>query len=193
MRRAGTWLAAIFLLALVGCTTPYGPNGFAGGYRDTKINDNTFEVSFNGNGNTSGDTVWNYWIYRCAELTKANGYTAFSVARTDKKAEIGATMQFAADHGEVPGQEPLRLIPTRSSGGTPIYIYTPGYTITTYSASGIITMYKEPFPREVPALLRAQSVIDSLKPFVDKADKAVAPPRQTIIENAWIPPTQRSL
>ncbi|MBF9263203.1 CC0125/CC1285 family lipoprotein [Paracidovorax cattleyae] len=47
----------------------------AGGYIDEKIDETHYRVKFDGNGSTSADRVWNFWLYRCAELTKEKGYT----------------------------------------------------------------------------------------------------------------------
>jgi hypothetical protein len=182
-----TFIAAA-CLSLAACATPYGPSGFTGGYSETKIADNVYTVAFNGNGNTSGDTVWNYWIYRCAELTLQKGYSAFTLVRTDKTASSSAAggMRTAAwssgQEDDAPGFVPVK------GGGAPIYIYTPGYTITTYSASAKVTMYREPYAASAGPLLKAQSVIDSLKPFVEKKE-TVGPPRRTVLDKAFIPPT----
>ncbi len=179
------FIAAV-CLALAACTTPYGPKGLAGGYSETKLAENVYTVSFNGNGNTSGDTVWNYWIYRCAELTLEKGYSAFAVVRTDKSADAGHGMRTAGWAGGQDADAPV-LLPVKG-GGAPIYIYTPGYTITTYSANARVTMYREPYPASAGPLLKAQSVIDSLKPFIEKKD-TVGPARRTVLEKAFIPPT----
>lgn len=73
---------------LSGCTTAYGPHGFTGGYTETKIDDSTYRVVFNGNGQTSRDMVWYYWIYRCAELTTQNGYEFFIPSQRQLKAPV---------------------------------------------------------------------------------------------------------
>lgn len=70
---------ALFIL-FSGCITPYQPNGFSGGYKDTRIGKNKFVVSFYGNGYTSNQTVQTYLLYRCAELTVKNGYDFFLIS-----------------------------------------------------------------------------------------------------------------
>jgi len=59
----------IFFL-MFGCATAYQAKGFRGGYNDIQLDENTFRVSFRGNGFTSQDTVITYLLYRCAEITR---------------------------------------------------------------------------------------------------------------------------
>ena len=68
---------------LVGCATSYGPMGLAGGYEDAKVQDDTYNVTFSGNGFTSPVTAKNYLMYRCAEITVQNGYDFFVIVAGD--------------------------------------------------------------------------------------------------------------
>ena len=47
---------------------PYQPKSFAGGYTDFETQPGIHYVSFRGNGNTSKDTVIQYWHQRAAEI-----------------------------------------------------------------------------------------------------------------------------
>lgn len=164
-RIAVCWIAG----SLVACATPYGPKGLMGGFEDKQLSDNAYEVRFNGNGKTSGDMVWNYWIYRCAELTLAKGYTTFGL-RVQRK---GAALE---------GESPYRQ--TKGSG----YYYVPGgtYTVTTWNASAVVVMFREPLPRE-PHLLRARTIVERLKPYVESAGASPAPRREELINAAQVP------
>lgn len=70
------------ILSLTGCATPYqassSPNGF--GYSDTRLSQNAFLVSFQGNAATPRETVDTYLLYRCAELTEQEGFDYFILA-----------------------------------------------------------------------------------------------------------------
>ncbi len=180
-------LAALLMTAmLTGCATAYGPKGMTGGYEEQQIDENTYRVSFHGNGNTSSDKVWNYWMYRCAELTKLKGFDLFFLIVEKKK--IGA----------IPGADELRPANLRhgDEGTTvktagysaPHYYYTPGTTttITTYHASAIVKMYRDPLPPEVKFAMRAQTVLDTLKPYVESSGKEPAPKREEIINKALV-------
>ena len=67
-----TRLTAVALAVLMtSCATPYMPNLLlGGGYSDHRIDDNHYQVMFDGNGLATSDHVWYFWFYRCAELTK---------------------------------------------------------------------------------------------------------------------------
>jgi hypothetical protein len=180
---------AILLAAamLTGCATAYGPRGSTtgGGYEEQQLDNTSYRVSFYGNGDTSRDMVWNYWIYRCAELTKLKGFDLFYPILDKKKT------------GAIPGGGALRPANLQSgdegtavktAGGyrPPTYYYSPGYTttITTYSASAVVKMYRNPLPADVKFALNAQSVLDSLKPYVQSAGKEPAPKREEVISKA---------
>ncbi len=180
-------VAALFAAALLaGCATGYGPKGMTGGYEDKQIDESTYRVAFYGNGKTDKDTVWNYWIYRCAELTKEKGFELFSLIPEKKGSAIPGSDGFrtadlrSGDEGEA--------IKTAGGYSPPRYYYTPGssYTITTYSSSALVKMYREPLPQGVAFAMRAQTVLDALKPFVESGGSAPAPKREELIEKAVV-------
>lgn len=83
-------------LGLVACATPtpYQPaaptpsaTGYNYGYRDLKIDDTHWRVTFSGNSLTSRETVEKYLLYRAAELTKQQGFDWFQATdrATDKQ------------------------------------------------------------------------------------------------------------
>ena len=57
------------LSLLLGCAVSYAPMKASGGYSENQLNENTFEVTFEGNQYNSLDEVRTYLTYRCAELT----------------------------------------------------------------------------------------------------------------------------
>lgn len=67
---------------LISCTTGYHPLAFNGGYEDLKLNNDTYRVSFRGNGYTDQEKVFQYALRRCAELTKKEGYQYFVILDT---------------------------------------------------------------------------------------------------------------
>jgi hypothetical protein len=81
---------AISLLA--GCATGYQPTGFSGGYSEMALNQDSYIVSFRGNGFTGEGTVQSYLLRRCAELTLNKGYKYF-VLITGKTSVDSAIMQ----------------------------------------------------------------------------------------------------
>ncbi|AKE52552.1 CC0125/CC1285 family lipoprotein [Kangiella geojedonensis] len=78
-------------LVLAGCasTTAYAPAESAEdyGYYSTKLGEDRYRISFNGNTSTSQNTVKDYALLRAAELTLQEGGTWFQVVDrgSDKK------------------------------------------------------------------------------------------------------------
>jgi hypothetical protein len=78
-----TGLACLAFVALSGCATPYGPNGFAGGYSSVRIQNDIFRVVFNGNGFIHQSAVQHGALVRAAELTVQSGRNYFHVINGD--------------------------------------------------------------------------------------------------------------
>jgi hypothetical protein len=99
MFRIRTTLAIAAAFAVAACATGYGPKSIGGGYADERVDDSHYRVKFQGNGYASQDRVWNFWMYRCAELTKQKGYTHFALQKPGQpqsQAPQAAGMQAAA-------------------------------------------------------------------------------------------------
>lgn len=117
-------VAAGLAVLLAGCMTPYQPHGMTGGYTDEKIDEDTYRVSFQGNGNTHREAVLKYFLYRCAELTLQKGYAYFELFANQKPVAEG----------------PYRTV---ADVKEPPIVVAQTYTITTWSASGIVRMHKD--------------------------------------------------
>lgn len=170
LKTASALVAAALLAA---CATPYQQSGFAGGYTDEKIDDTHFRVKFAGNGYASSDRVWAFWMYRCAELTKDKGYTHFSLHKPGdplvsfRREEPARPALRTAVYREGEGGPAMHK--TRG-GSAPIYIYTPGYTITTYHSDAVVALHRAPMPEGI-YMLKASVVMDELGPFVKSGGK----------------------
>ena len=57
------------VLLLINCSTPYQHKGALGGYSSNQLNKNNYKVSFKGNQHTTAETVFDYLLHRCAEIT----------------------------------------------------------------------------------------------------------------------------
>ena len=71
------YLIILFAVFLTSCATHYGISGFRGGYTEIKIDENTYDVSFKGNGYTSGEQIKRYFLYRCSEITLSHDCNYF--------------------------------------------------------------------------------------------------------------------
>ncbi len=72
-------LISTFSLICFSCATPYQSTGFTGGYSETQLDENVFQVHFNGNGYTSKERSSDFALLRCAELAFTNGYVYFTI------------------------------------------------------------------------------------------------------------------
>lgn len=73
------FIVLAMFLCLQGCATPYQRAGFGGGFQELALNEDTYIVSFAGNGFTSSDKVNAYLLRRGAELTIEKGYNYFII------------------------------------------------------------------------------------------------------------------
>ena len=66
-------------MALIGCATSYQPLKSGVGYSDLQLNTTTYKVSYAGSRKISIDTVHDFLLLRCAELTLEKGYKYFII------------------------------------------------------------------------------------------------------------------
>jgi len=78
---------AFIVILLSACATAYKPLGFTGGYSDTQLGDNIFQVSFRGNGHTSSERASDFSLLRSAELTLGHGFRYFVIVKSGEKSE----------------------------------------------------------------------------------------------------------
>lgn len=150
-------MVALLLLSgiLNGCVTPYQADAGSGGYREQRIDGNTWFVGFRGSAETKIDDVFVYWLYRCAEITRREGYTHFM--RVDRKTSglpEGRVVVSNRWSGPVPAAEAVPRMPVKGGG----LIFVPMYQGP-----------KEPDP-EVTGLVRLlREVPDNQKGFAYEA------------------------
>ncbi len=85
--KSAAMLTLIFIL--LSCATPYkragfGDDGWMGGFISTRIDANTYIISFRGNSSTSYQLAQNYVMYRAAEITINAGYDYFLVTNSSR-------------------------------------------------------------------------------------------------------------
>jgi hypothetical protein len=165
-----TMLAAAALtggLAACETATPYQAlnpqNAGAGGYRDTKLDNSHWRVSFEGNSLTSRETVERYLLYRAAELTASQGFDWFQEVRqnTDKQTDV-----FVDSFGY--GWSPYwRFYGYGGWGGWGAWGGGPGYvsTYNRYEVSSVVMMGRGPKP-DVGGTLDAREVLMNLGPGI---------------------------
>ena len=90
-------LIAVLMVLLATCTTYYGPRGLKGGYSEQQIDNQTVQVMFEGNQQTTVDELRTLLTYRCAEVTLAQGYNFFKIIKDNSFDQNGRT-DFAESH-----------------------------------------------------------------------------------------------
>ena len=195
MRRLLRPRTAFILLALAmlaGCATGYGPQGYTGGYIDTKIEEDVYRIRYSGNGMTSRDKVWQYWIYRCAELTTQKGYSHFMLLKTgepvpapqaDSSPAAGHAYQRASAGDE---GDPLSRATPAATRSAPIYIFTPSTPVIKYANEGSIKMVNNPAAYPGRTMLRADVILKLVGPYVQTGGKTRAPSEQELLKAAIV-------
>jgi hypothetical protein len=156
MRRVAILFAA---LMLAGCATPYQRVGFTGGYSETQLGENIFQVSFHGNGFTSRERASDFSLLRAAELTLEKGFSYFVIVETGKNTEIGtyttSTRSYTTGSAYGYGDYAYGSATTTTYGGQT-------YIISKPSATNTILCFKEK-PEINGLVFNAEFVIKSIK------------------------------
>lgn len=74
------------LMTVIGCATPYKEiskkNGY--GYKEEKLNDRVYKITFEGNSHTSDELVYKYFMRRSAEVALANHSPYFTIIEANE-------------------------------------------------------------------------------------------------------------
>lgn len=124
-------LSLLLIGFLSGCATSYQPNGFSGGYSDMKLNKDIYQVTFNGNGYTSGDRVQRFFLRRCAEVTLEQGFDFFALVNQEAQSNQYAT-----------GGTYNGTATPSYGGGYNYYGSSSVETVTKHSRTGVIKLFK---------------------------------------------------
>lgn len=80
-----TFLVIVFFTA---CATKYQPLSYTGGYSETRISEDTFNVYFKGNGRVTFERSNDFTLLRSAELAIMNGYNYFEVVNSNNRTAL---------------------------------------------------------------------------------------------------------
>ncbi len=144
---------------LSGCATTYQREGFSGGYTDTQLGENIFQVSFSGNGYTRGDRAADFALLRSAEVATTNGFRYFIVVESGKDSSLSTyttpTQSYTTGSASAYGNSAYGSARTTTSGGQTYVIRKP-------SATNTIVCFKEK-PEVAGLVFDAEFVTKSLK------------------------------
>ncbi len=148
---------AFFLLA--GCATTYQPKSFTGGYSETQLGENIFQVSFRGNGYTSRERASDFNLLRSAELTLERGFRYFVIVDSEKYAKTGTyttpTQSYTTGSAYGSGNYVYGRATTTTYGGQTFSITKPGIMNT-------VLCFKEK-PEMGCLLFDAKFIVKSIK------------------------------
>lgn len=140
-------MLALVGLVLIGCATPYQSQGFTGGFSETRLDENVFQVSFRGNAYTSSERAADFTLLRSAELAIETGYSYFIIVDAERYSQTGAYTTPTTSHT------------TGSVYGSGNYAYGSATTTTT---GGQTYFYSKPRSTNTIVLFRERPEIDGL-------------------------------
>jgi len=133
-------IVLLMVVILTGCATSYQKQGFTGGYSETQLGENIFQVSFKGNGHTSRERVSDFALLRSAEIVIENGYRYFVVVESEKYSKNSTfttpTTSETTGSASISGNYVHGSSTTTSYGGQT-------FTISKPTANNTILCYKE--------------------------------------------------
>lgn len=153
-------LFVLMCILIAGCATPYQPDGFRGGYTETRLTQNTWRVNFQGNGFTRRSETQDYALLRCAELTLQQGYRYFALADSRSGVDSAAMVMPSTSQTNFNatryGNSMSGTATTQTYGGGMMFVSFP-------SASNVVVMFPERVAlRNGASLWDAQEVCNNL-------------------------------
>ena len=144
---------------LSGCATKYQREGWGGGFTETQLGENIFQVSFRGNGYTRADRAADFALLRSAEVATSNGFRYFIVVDSEKGSTFSTytapTQSYTTANASVYGNTAYGSAITTTTGGET-------YLITKPSATNTIVCFKEK-PDVSGLVFDAEFITKSLK------------------------------
>lgn len=150
----------VFLLAsLSGCATAYQQQSLSGGYSETQLGENIFQVSFRGNGYTSRERASDFSLLRSADVAVEHGFRYFVIVESEKDSKLGTyttpTTSYTTGSAYASGNYAYGNATTTTYGGQT-------YLISKPRATNTILCFKEK-PENVGVVFDAQFVSNSIR------------------------------
>ncbi len=79
----------IAFIVIGGCATSYQRQSFTGGFSETQLGENVFQVSFKGNGYTGRERASDFSLLRSAEITLEKGFRYFVIVESERDTKVG--------------------------------------------------------------------------------------------------------
>lgn len=151
-------LAVAAIVTVTGCATQYQSRGFAGGYSETQLDENVFQVSFSGNGYTSRERAADFTLLRSADLAQQHGFGYFIIISKEDRTGYGTYSTPTTSHTTASatayGNTAYGRATTTTYGGQTYMIEKPGL-------SNLIVCFKEK-PEGQAMVYNARFIVNSL-------------------------------
>jgi len=147
-----TFVSIVLSLSFAGCATSYQAKGLFGGYSETQLGEDLFQVIFVGNGHTSEDRATDFGLLRSAELTLQYGYRFFVLLDSDKDLEAYAVPTHLQTAGTAYGSGRVTFLNASTMDS---------YVASRPTATHLIRCYKEK-PAVDAVVLEAEFVARSI-------------------------------
>lgn len=179
-------LGSAALVASCMTATPYQPEiagqKVSGGYSETRIANNRYQVNFAGNSLTSRERVEGYLLYRAAELTLEKGFDWFEIndrlTERDVRTYVDPDPFYRPYYGSIYGYWRPHWRYYRPGGGW--YWWHPEWggafwadsidvrTVEKFEAHADIEMFDGPVPPTNRRAFDARQVISELEPTIER-------------------------
>lgn len=88
LKKIKNFYILFFIVIFTSCVTPYQQQGFRGGFSETQLGENIFQVNFTGNGYTSKMRATDLALLRSAELTLQNDFNYFIIVSSTHDSQV---------------------------------------------------------------------------------------------------------
>ena len=161
LRQALNLIVITFMISFLSCCASPGYQALdsGAGYSDTRLDSSTVRVTYYGSVATPDETVQNYLLYRCAQVTLKYGYDYFVI--------ISSSTQPIINTYTSPG---FINYYTNKKGTAGYAYYTGGQSMTVSReiASAVIKMYSGTKPSSMTNAFAARDIQKYLTPVVSK-------------------------
>ncbi len=125
------------LLVLSGCETPYQPNGLLGGYSDTELAPDLYQIIVRGDDIATMERVQDFALLRASELTIQHGFSYFAIVNQSNATSVSSVTTPGHADTTVQGSG-------QSSGNVYLNPYGASYSDTSSADVSAHTTYTPP-------------------------------------------------
>lgn len=137
----------LLTILITGCATSYQSKGFTGGFSETQLDENVFQVFFEGNAYTSSQRAIDFTLLRSAELTTEHGFDFFVIVDSQNSTNINTVTS---------------PITSQTSGSAHVSGNHIFGSSTTRTTGGQTTVYSRPSTRNTIVMFRERPEISAI-------------------------------